>query len=77
MQDAKDIYTNAISRMPPSERLRLAALILSGLTQEPEAAIPPPRSALELLESLPEARLYKTSAEADVYLREERDACER
>jgi hypothetical protein len=72
MQDARELYKNEVSRLPSSERLRLAALILSELTQEVEASMKSPRVALELLEEMPGSRLFKNSAEADAYLDEER-----
>ena len=74
MQDAKEIYKEAVSRLPPSERLRLAALILSGLTQEHETPVADSRIAIELLEEMPGQRLFKTSEEADEYLGVERDS---
>ena len=54
----------------------MATLILDGLAQKTDGGVAR-RSALELLESLPGRRLFKTSAEADEYLREEREAWER
>ena len=76
MTNAHGIYAHSIRSLPSAERLRLAALILSGL-----AALPPdnktPVSALALLESLPPGGLFPTAAEADLYLREERDSWER
>ena len=72
MQDARELYKNEVSRLPSSERLRLAALILSELTQEIESSMKTPRVALELLEEMPGSRLFKNSAEADAYLDEER-----
>lgn len=75
MQEAEELYTKTVSRLSPSERLRLASLILDGLAQHKEKA---GRSALELLEALPAGgRLLKTPAEADAYLREERDSWDR
>lgn len=76
MQSANELYVNAVSQLPSSERLRLAALILSELAQEQETMVTP-RPALDLLDRLPATRLFKTSTEADEYLREERDAWER
>ena len=76
MPDANEIYTSSISRLPPAERLRLATLILNGLTHVP--ASPPRRSILEILDSRPPGSgLFKTSAEVDEYLRQERDSWER
>jgi hypothetical protein len=43
----------------------------------PEPSPPARRSALDLLESLPGQRLFKTAEEADRYLQEERDSWER
>lgn len=43
----------------------------------PEPPAPTRRFALDLLESLPGQRLFKTSEEADRYLQEERDSWER
>lgn len=76
MQSANEIYAHTVSRLPLSERLRLAALILNELAHEQEIALPP-RSALDLLDDLHGATLFKTSVEADEYLLEERDAWER
>ena len=75
MTNAQQIYAQAVSRLPSAERLQLAALILNELAQ---ATPPKPAmSALELLDSLPPGGLFKTSAEVDAYLREERDSWER
>ncbi|MBC7910710.1 MAG: hypothetical protein H7Y30_09440 [Pyrinomonadaceae bacterium] len=63
-----------MSRLPPSERLRLAALILSDLTQQGETPVALSRTAIELLEEMPGNRLFKTSEEADEYLSRERDS---
>ena len=76
MTNAQEIYAHSIRSWPTSERLRLAALILSEIT-----AVPPhqktPGSALALLESFPPGGMFPTPADADRYLREERDAWER
>ena len=92
MQDAEELYSKTVARLSPNERLRLASLILNGildarfrlafmegfvdgLAQETEK---PSRSVLDLLDDLPEGgRFLKTPAEADVYLREERDSWDR
>jgi hypothetical protein len=73
MQDAQELYTKTVSRLPSSERLRLAALILSGLA---EASPSNGHTALALLDEMPAGRLFKTSEEADEYLRKERDSWE-
>ena len=74
MQDAKEIYENEVSRLPSSERLRLAAIILNELARDPESSAMTPHAALELLEAMPGSRLFKSSAEADEYLSKERDS---
>ncbi|PYT09744.1 MAG: hypothetical protein DMF60_01920 [Acidobacteria bacterium] len=75
MQDAEELYSKTVSRLSPNERLRLASLILDGLAQEKKKA---GRSVLDVLDVLPAGgRLLKTSAEADAYLREERDSWDR
>ena len=75
MQDAEKLYSKTVSRLSMSERLRLASLILDGLAQEKERVS---GSILDLLDALPAGgRLLKTPAEADAYLREERDSWDR
>jgi hypothetical protein len=75
MKGAEELYSRTVSRLSPTERLRLASLILNGLAQEKKQAV---RSVLDLLDVLPEGgRLLKTPAEADAYLREERDSWDR
>lgn len=73
MPNAQEIYRQAISLLPAEERLRLAALILSDLaaaSQEARERV----SVIELVRSLPANRGFRTSAEADEYLREERES---
>ena len=75
MQDAEELYSKTVSQLSPNERLRLASLILDGLAEEKEKAR---RSVLDLLDgSSAGRRLLKTPAEADAYLREERDSWDR
>jgi hypothetical protein len=75
MRDAEELYSKTVSRLSPNERLRLASLILDGLAQEKERV---GRSVLDLLDALPAGgRLLQTPAEADAYLREERDSWDR
>lgn len=76
MQNAQEIYTTSISQMPPSERLRLAAMILVELTHA-ETENPPRQSVRQMVQEMPAGRLFKTSAEADAYLEKERDSWDR
>lgn len=72
-QSVQEIYCGAVSDLSSEERLELAALILRDLVATGYA--PGVRlSAVELINSLPSGRGFKTSAEADRYLRGERDS---
>ena len=76
MQNAKEIYQNTVSHLPSEERLQLAALILSDLTTTKpngESKL----SIVEFIRSLPAGRCFQTSAEADEFLRQERDSWDR
>ena len=76
MQSAKDIYQNTVSRLSSEERLQLAALILKDLaTTKPNGEVK--LSAIELINSFPTGRAFRTPAEADEYLRRERDSWDR
>jgi len=75
MQKAIEIYRQSVKQLPSAERLRLAALILEDLTEEQSSDFKNGEvSALEMLESLPEKRLFQTTNEVDEYLREERES---
>ncbi len=76
MSTAQQHYATNIRCLPPTERMELAALILNDLTQE-KSAPRPSTFALDLLETLPGGRLFKTAEEADEYLRQERESWER
>lgn len=78
MQNVSEIYTQSIRQLPPIERLRLATLILEDLTEEQSTNFKNGDvSAWQLLEALPEKRLFQTTDEVDEFLREERDSWER
>ena len=75
MLDVEELYSKTVSRLSPSERLRLASLIMDGLAQGKEVGR---RSALDLLDTLPQGgRLLKSPAKAYAHLREERDSWDR
>jgi hypothetical protein len=75
MQNANEIYAQQVRQLPSAERLRLAALILEDLSEVKSTNVKNGGvSALELLESLPEKRLFQTPNEVDRYLREERES---
>lgn len=76
MQDVEEIYKTTISQLSSEERRRLAGLILEDLAAtKPNGK--PRLSAVELIESFPLSRGFKTSSEADEYLRGERDSWDR
>jgi len=76
MQNAKEIYQNTVSHLPSEEKLQLAALILSDLaTSKPNGESN--LSIVEFIRSLPSGRGFHTSAEADEFLRQERDSWDR
>jgi hypothetical protein len=76
MESVQELYDLTISHLPSEEQIQLASLILEKVV---EAQSEPTRkqerlSVLEILKDWPGQRLFKTSAEADAYLREERDS---
>jgi hypothetical protein len=78
MQNASEIYAQSVRQLPATDRLKLAALILEDLTEEQTAVFENANiSALDLLESLPEKRLFQTPDEVELYIREERESWER
>lgn len=76
MQNVQELYTTSISQMPPSERLKLAAMILTNLTNG-ETKSEQRQSVRQMVRGMPTGRLFKTSAEADEYLEQERDSWDR
>ncbi|MGH9751341.1 MAG: hypothetical protein ACREA2_01025 [Blastocatellia bacterium] len=79
MQSVQEIYDSAISHLPSDTQIQLASLILEKVieAQCESKAKPERRSVLDILKDLPGQRLFKTSAEVDAYLREERDSWDR
>ncbi len=72
MQNAQSIYQQDIIRLPNSEKLRLASLILQNLADE--NGTKKQTSALDLLENLPAARSFNSAFEVDEYLKSERES---
>lgn len=60
-------------RLSAAERVQLIKQLADSLVAAAEAQ-ETPRSARELLKKMPGGRAFKTSAEADEYLRKEREA---
>lgn len=76
MQNVQELYITSISQMPPSERLKLAAMILTNLTNI-ETKSERHQSVRKMVREMPAGRLFKTSAEADEFLEQERDSWDR
>lgn len=72
MQNAQTIYQQNISRLPNSEKLRLATLILQDLTGETRTE--KETLALDLIENLPEESVFSSSREVDEHLKTERES---
>jgi hypothetical protein len=76
MESVQEIYDSTISRLPSEAQIQLASLILEKVVeaQYERATKPERRSVLDILRDWPGQRLFKTPAEADAYLQEERDS---
>ena len=71
MQSAQNIYQEAVVKLPSSEKLRLATLILQDLRDENGSV--EKTSALKLLDSLQDERVFNSAAEVDRHLKTERE----
>lgn len=76
MESVQEIYDSAISHLPSDAQIQLASLILEKVVEAQGELTTKPgrRSVRDILKDWPGQRLFKTSAEADAYLREERDS---
>ena len=72
MQNAQNIYQETVVRLPNSEKLRLATLILQDLTDENMAG--KQTSALEFLENLPPEKVFDSIEAVDRHLKTERES---
>ena len=79
MESVQEMYRETVSRWSSDDQLLLAALILEGVRKAKNKSKRDPQrtSMLEILKEVPGEHLFKTSAEADAYLREERDSWDR
>ena len=77
MESVQDIYQETVSRWSADEQLQLATMILEGVAKTKHPREPERTSMLAIINELPGGRLFKTSAEVDAYLREERDSWDR
>ncbi len=78
MQNVQELYSTSISQMPPSERLKLAMMILTNRSlTNGENKSDQRQSVRQMVREMPAGRIFKTSAEADSYLEQERDSWDR
>ena len=73
MPSVETIYIETVLPLPPSDRIRLAEIILEHANEE----TPPTNgqiSALELLESLPIQRAFPNPESVDKHLKTERES---
>lgn len=70
MQNIQTIYRQTILPLPKSEKLRLAAIILQDLSNDEK----PSASALDLLQNLPNERVFNSPDEVSEHLKAERES---
>ncbi|MGI8543946.1 MAG: hypothetical protein ACR2MD_10790 [Aridibacter sp.] len=70
MQKVETIYQQSILTLPNGEKLRLAAIILQDLSNAEQSK----QSALDLLQDLPNTRIFSSSKDVDNYLKAERES---
>ena len=70
MQDVQTIYRQTILPLPNNEKLRLATIILQDLSSGEK----PSSFALDLLQSLPDEKVFRSPEEAGDYLKAERES---
>ncbi len=70
MQDVQTIYQQTILPLPDSEKLRLATIILQDLSKDENASI----SALDLLQSLPDEKVFNSPEAVNDHLKAERES---
>jgi hypothetical protein len=70
MQDAQEIYQQSVVPLPNSEKLRLAAIILQDLSISERQF----QSSLDLLQNLPDDRIFSSARDVDEHLKAERES---
>jgi hypothetical protein len=70
MQSVETIYQQTVLPLPSSEKLRLATIILQSLSQNETKS----QSALDLLQTIQNERVFATSQEVDNHLKAERES---
>ena len=70
MQDVQTIYRQTILPLPANEKLRLATIILQDLSDGEKFS----GSALDLLQSLPDEKVFNSPDEVNEHLKAERES---
>lgn len=70
MQDVQTIYRQTIMPLPANEKLRLATIILQDLSDDEKPLV----SALDLLQSLPDEKVFDSPDEVNEHLKAERES---
>ena len=70
MQDIQTIYQQTILPLPTSEKLRLATIILQDLSNGEKSSI----SALDLLQNLPDEKVFSSPKKVNEHLKAERES---
>ena len=70
MQDVQTIYRQTILPLPANEKLRLATIILQDLSDGEKPSV----SALDLLQSLPDEKVFNSPDEVNEHLKAERES---
>ena len=73
MPNVETIYKESIMLLPISDQIRLAEIIMEQATRH-EPSANGRRSALELLESGSDEKLFSDASEIDQYLKAERES---
>lgn len=72
MQNAQTIYQQTVLPLSESERLRLATLILQDLSGNGNGD--KPQTALDLLQSIQNEKVFASAQEVDEHLKSERES---
>lgn len=73
MPNVETIYKQTILPLPPSDRIRLAQMILENANDK-RFSLKGRRSVIEILENSPVNRVFKNSDEVDGHVRSERES---
>jgi hypothetical protein len=70
MQNVRKIYQQSVLPLPNREKLQLATIILQDLSSSERSY----QSSLDLLQNLPDDRVFVSSTEVDEHMKSERES---